>query len=255
MERVGRILAFRDYAKRSIQANPRGFNLTFPDLARAANRYAFIVRKFRRGEALSADQHAIIARCQELIRIQDANEARFQRGERAIPFVWPANEGILPPEPARANRAAIEAQVRAEVANGLVLPDAPAAAPGAAAPGALADDVIAAMVAAGIPQEEINEARALAAAVGPAPAAALGAALRREPSADAAARAAAAAVDAGPAAVVAAADVAAANPGIAQRVWNYFFDFWANPGHIEGGMRTRKRRSNRRSSNKTRQRR
>jgi hypothetical protein len=135
------------------------------------------------------------------------------------------------------NRAAIELQF-----------------PAAGAAGALADDVIAAMVAAGMTQEEIQEARDLAAAAGPAPAAALGAALRREPSAGALVRAAAGAVDAGPAAVGAAADAAAANPGITQRVWNYFFDFWANPGGKQGGMRTRRRRDRLDSSRKTRQR-
>ena len=247
-ESAARILAFRDIAReQAALGNAENMNITYNDLAIRANQYAYIIRRSLEVGELPvvgriADPNNVVRRVLAAIAISERNLVEHQANPE---LAWP--DRIIT-APVRADRAVIDAQVRAEMAAGA----APAGAP--AAPGVLADDVIAAMIAAGMTEEEIQEARDLAAEAGPAPAAALGEALRREPSEGAAAQAVAAAIDAGPAAVVAAADVAAANPGIAQRIWNYFFDFWANPGHVEGGMRTRRRRT-KYSSRKTRQRR
>jgi len=258
MERIGRIIAFRDYAKRSIQENPRGFTLTFPDLARSANKYAYIVRKFKRHIPLTADEQRIIDRCNAIIRIKDANEADYRRTGRIVDFVWPANEAILPPAPARPDRATIEAQIRREMGGEIAPPIDPLVALAAQRSAA---GVPAVRAAAGVPAvrpledgpmargRRVRAALLLERQGQPLPLAAvppLAAALPPQIQAQAAAH---------PAAVAAAADVAAVaaaqGSGVVEQVWNYFFNFLANPAAIAGGVRTRHNRK--RSLRKTRQ--
>jgi hypothetical protein len=174
LESVVRLLAYRDYAKEKIRANPRGFQLRFDEMVVKANEYAIILRGSRRldgREIKRPDRYNVIRRATHAWRTDT-----WEGGRDIIKVV------VQP------NREAIALEIRNPT--------------------------------------------------------------NRDPRMLQLARLEGIPLDA----AEAAADVAAANPGIAGKVWNYFFDFWANPARREGGMRTRRRRT-KHSSRKTRQRR
>ena len=95
LERVARVLGYRDYARTTIEANPQGFTLQFPPMAQLANRYAYIVRESLHGRkaGLNHEEREILRRIEDALRTCRWTE----------PIV----------EEVQASRAEIEARVRA----------------------------------------------------------------------------------------------------------------------------------------------